>query len=244
MIEKGHAIDVLDKGYVRYVDNFGTDLRIVESARISYKSPSKGEEADKKLLHYLYKNLHTSPLEQCNITYNIKMPIFVMRQFVRHRMFRLNEQSGRYTEFSDDFYFPKGWRPQDTKNKQGSIETDNWNPIVGSADKHSYGDCLIDITASQMFEDECHKCYTVYNKLIDSGIAKEMARMILPVNIYTEIYVNCDLNNLLKFFRLRLDAHAQWEMREYAKAMYDIFKELYPWTAEAYEEYSFELVKK
>src|SRR5689334_22691832 len=115
-------IVVLDHGFVRYIDHMGTDQRIVEAARISYKSPSKGEEADRKLIGYLWKNRHLSPFEMCKITFNIKMPIFVMRQFVRHRMQNLNEVSARYTELPAEFYIPKRWRKQDTKNKQGSVE--------------------------------------------------------------------------------------------------------------------------
>lgn len=238
-MDKGFSIDVLDKGYVRYVDHLGSDQRIVEAARISYMSPSKGEEQDKKLLKYLFRNKHTSPFEQCSITFNIKMPIFVMRQFVRHRTFRLNEWSARYSEMKNDFYIPASWRKQDNKNKQGSIEDNNWNPIV---------DCNIalmdvsngkegNINASQSLIDMCNKCFDTYKKFIEVGISKEMARFILPVNLYTEIYVNCDLHNLIHFLTLRLDEHAQYEIREFAKAMYLIMKELYPITTEAFDEF-------
>src|SRR5438093_1688934 len=129
MIEKGHTINVLDHGFVRYVDHLGSDMRVVESARLSYKSPSKGEEADKKLLFYLWKNRHTSPFEMIKVTLNIKLPIFVMRQYVRHRMQNLNEVSARYTELPNEFYVPTKWRKQDTKNKQGSIDTEELNHL-------------------------------------------------------------------------------------------------------------------
>jgi thymidylate synthase (FAD) len=231
-MNKGYAQTVLDKGYVRYIDSFGTDERIVESARISYKSPSKGADQDKKLLLYLWKNQHTSPFEQCNITFNIKMPIFVMRQFVRHRTFRLNEMSGRYTEFIEEFYIPDNWRKQDTKNKQGSIEEEKFNPFIGVNGPD--GD---PIYATDAFQNHCYNSFKLYQEFLEKGISKEMSRMILPVNLYTEIYVNCDLNNLLRFFRLRLDEHAQWEIRQYAKAMYYVFANLYPMCAEAYEKY-------
>ena len=105
-MQQGHIINVLDHGFVRYVDHFGSDQRIVEAARISYKSPSKGEEADKKLIGYLYKNKHGSPFEMAGVTLNIKMPIFVMRQYVRHRIQSLNEVSARYTELPNEFYVP------------------------------------------------------------------------------------------------------------------------------------------
>lgn len=228
-MEKGYTKEVLDKGFVRYIDNLGDDKRIVESARISYKSPSKGDEQDKKLLSYLYKNMHLSPFEQCNITYNIKMPIFVMRQFIRHRTFRCNELSARYSEMADDFYIPKEWRKQDLKNKQGGIVEEDWNIEGNGWSKNQY--------LSSLLKRRCEDCYSAYQDMIKDGVAKEMARMVLPVNLYTEIYVNCDLNNLMKFLKLRMDNHSQYEIQLYANAMFDIMKELYPWTAEAFKKY-------
>lgn len=238
-MEKGFTLDILDKGFVRYIDHMGSDERIVEAARISYKSPSKGPEQDKKLLKYLYRHQHTSPFEQCNITFNIKMPIFVMRQFVRQRTFRLNEWSARYSEMKDDFYIPTAWRKQDDKNKQGSKEENiEWNPNIDiSTDLMGN----ININASSALNYTCNECFLLYKKFIEAGIAKEMARMVLPVNLYTEIYVNCDLNNLLKFLRLRLDNHAQYEIREVAKGMYQIAKELYPVAVEAFDTIKFKI---
>lgn len=215
------TINVLDHGYVRYVDSMGTDLSIVEAARVSYASPSKGKEKDIKLLQYLIKNNHTSPLEMCKIKFNIKMPIFVMRQFVRHRMQNLNEQSARYSKLCEEFYIPEVWRAQDTKNKQGSIENEGFHPFIDGK------------TPSLVLYDTCHECYKIYEKMLDAGIAREQARMILPVNIYTEVYTCWDLNNLIKFLKLRLDVHAQWEIRQYAKAMYDIAYDLFPETIKA-----------
>jgi thymidylate synthase (FAD) len=223
MLEKGHTIPILGQGYVRYIDHLGDDLRIVETARISYKSPSKGEEADKKLLMYLHKNRHTSPFESCNITFNIKMPIFCMRQFVRHRTFRLNEWSGRYSELADEFYVPELWRVQDTKNKQGGINYDG-------EDFKTWNDENTAI-AREVFR----QTYFAYQQLLDRGVAKELARVVLPVSMFTEIYVSCDVHNLMHFLGLRQDAHAQKEMRDIADAMAEIFKELYPWSYEAYQ---------
>lgn len=226
-MEKGFTIPVLDKGFVRFVDNLGTDSRIVESARISYKSPSKGEDFDRKLLNYLYKMAHTSPFEQCSITFNIKLPLFVQGQMVRHRTKRLNQLSARYTEMKDEFYIPKEWRVQDNKNKQGSLSSKD----------------LDHESLSLTFNRICGGCYSTYLDLLNKGVCKEMARMILPQNLYTEIYTNWDIHNLMHFFRLRLDIHAQFEIRLYAQAMFDIFKELYPWTAEAYLKYKWKLVE-
>ncbi len=230
-MEKGFTIPVLDHGYVLYVDHMGTDERIVEAARISYKSPSKGPEHDKKLLHYLWKNKHTSPFEMCKITMNIKMPIFVMRQYVRHRMQNLNEVSARYTQLPNEFYLPEKWRLQDTKNKQGSVEAVNWDD-----DEHN--------AMSREVWEFCDEAYKLYERMLGLGVAREMARMVLPINIYTEIYTCWDLKNLLHFIALRDDSHAQAEIQEYGKAIKQIVKELFPWTLEAYENFKFQLVEK
>lgn len=220
-MNRGHVINIPPHGFVRYVDHLGTDQRIVEAARVSYQSPSKGEEADRKLITYLFKNRHTSPFEQCNITFEIKMPIFVMRQFVRHRTFRLNEWSGRYSELKDEFYRPKNWRIQDTKNKQGSVDihlqSDAWQ---------KENDDILDIAY--------HWAYEMYRKLLNQGVAKELARIVLPVGIYTQIYVNIDLHNLMHFLNLRLDPHAQAEIRDVAWAMLQIGEQLFPWTFECW----------
>lgn len=229
-MDKGFTLPVLGNGYVRYIDHLGDDLRIVETARISYKSPSKGEDADKKLLFYLFKNRHTSPFEACNITFNIKMPIFCMRQFVRHRTFRLNEWSGRYSELADEFYRPAKWRVQDTKNKQGSLAS---GTLVDSQQWHDENDGI----AESVFKYAYHE----YQHLLDRGVAKELARVVLPVSLYTEIYINTDIHNLIHFLNLRQDAHAQLEMREIANAMEIIFKDLYPWCAEARNRYKLKM---
>lgn len=207
-------------GHVRLTGVFGSDQLIVDTARISYGGTSKGEEADKKLLNYLYKNRHTSPFEQCNVTFNIKFPIFLMRQFVRHRTFRLNEWSGRYSELADEFFTPTVWRSQDKKNKQGSAEP------VGAQ-----------LVCNDVAEAAYRQAYDAYLQLLQCGVSKEQARFVLPVGIYTEIRVNCDLHNLLNFFRLRLDSHAQGEMRDVASAMFQLVEPLFPWTFEAFERF-------
>lgn len=215
-----------EQGFCRYVDHLGSDMRIVEAARVSYGSPSKGLEADKKLLMYLYLNRHTSPFEQCSITFNIRMPIFVMRQFIRHRTFRLNEVSARYTELPDVFFLPESWRKQDTVNKQGSLiseDNDEWNK-----------------TNTSLANDVYEHSYFTYKQLIENGVAKELARVVLPVGIFTEIYCNIDIHNLMHFLRLRLDPHAQQEARELAQAMFEIMEELFPWSAEAFTRFKAE----
>ena len=247
MIDKGHTIPVLDHGFVRYIDHMGTDERIVEAARISYKSPSKGPDQDKKLLHYLYKNRHTSPFEMVKITLNIKMPIFVMRQFVRHRMQNLNEMSARYTELPEEFYIPTKWRKQDTNNKQGSVEDNDWNPVfheIGWSDGTFRAERIsYDISTSEKVEEFCKESYSLYKSLIEKGIAREMARMVLPINIYTEIYCCWDLKNLMHFLQLREDSHAQFEIQEYARAIKEIVKEFFPVTIEAFDKYKWKIVE-
>jgi len=227
MLEKGYTIPVLDHGYVRYIDHMGTDLRVCEAARISYKSASKGEESDRKLIQYLWKNKHTSPFEMLKVTLNIKLPIVVMRQYVRHRMQNLNEVSARYTELSNEFYVPSVWRKQDDKNKQGSV------PL-----KDDYG---WNTENSTILSAAYQYCYYIYEELLSKGVAREMARFILPVGIYTEIYACWDMKNLLHFITLREDAHAQAEIQVYGKAIKSICSELFPWTMEAYEKFKFTL---
>lgn len=211
-------LPVLDHGFVRYIDHMGSDERIVEAARVSYGSPSKGEEQDKKLLAYLFNNKHTSPFEMAKITFNIKMPIFVMRQYIRHRMQNVNEVSARYSQLPAEFYIPTVWRAQDTKNKQSS------NGQVPDQD------CITEAVTEQ-----CKEAYSLYEEMLEKGVAREMARLVLPVNIYTEIYSTWDLNNLLKFFALRDDPHAQYEHQLFAKAMKAITAQFFPWTMEVYE---------
>ena len=227
---------MLDHGYVRYIDHMGTDQRICEAARISYKSPSKGDEQDKKLIAYLWKNKHTSPFEMVKLTLNIKLPIFVMRQYVRHRMQNLNEMSARYTELPNEFYIPTKWRKQDTNNKQGSVSEVDWDwPCP------EMGDISINDSFSHELKEHCRMSYSFYEQLLRDGVAREMARMVLPINIYTEIYCCWDMKNLTHFIGLRDDSHAQYEIQEYGKAIKTICKELFPFTMEAFDKYKFKL---
>lgn len=214
-------ITVLGNSFVNYVDHFGSDSRIVDAARVSYLDSSKGPEKDKKLLRYLFKNKHTSPFEQVNITFSIRMPIFVMRQFVRQRTFRLNEVSARYTELDLGFYIPEKWRKQDTKNKQSSVSGDL-----------AYSDRYI----STDLKTHCEDCFAKYKQFLAMGMAREMARMVLPLNTLTEIIVNADMSNLIKYFMTRDENHAQWEHQEIARAMQEITFECFPWTMEMYED--------
>lgn len=220
-MERGFTIPVHDHGFVRFIDWMGSDRCIVEAARVSYRSPSKGKEADAKLLRYLFRNKHTSPFEMAKIKFDIKMPIFVARQFIRHRMQNFNEVSARYTELPEEYYLPSEFRRQDTKNKQGSVEAPDLDHTLLQSE----------LATGYRF---AHK---TYQSLLKAGVAREQARMVLPVGIYTEFYSCWDLNNLLKYLFLREDGHAQSEHRDYAVPMKQIASFYFPETFKVYEEF-------
>lgn len=215
------AAPVLDKGFVRLVDFMGGDQSVVEAARVSYASGSKGEIADKKLIHYLLKHDHMTPFEQSVFKFHVSCPIFVMRQWIRHRMASYNEISGRYTEVKDEFYIPGVWRAQDVKNRQGSVSAENI-------------DCA---ELTRVFEEQTRACYETYQRLLKMGAAREMARMILPLNGYTQFYWTINARSLMNFTALRADAHAQWEIQKYAEVVAAIFKDKMPWTFSAFIEH-------
>jgi thymidylate synthase (FAD) len=225
-IDPGETLEQQPHGYVRYIRHMGSDTAIVEAARVSYGSPSKGHEADMKLLSYLFRMRHTSPFEQCSITFNIRMPVFCMRQFVRHRTFRLNEYSARYKELPDEFFYPYKWRVADSTNKQGSVE-------VHGEDLNKYWNEENHAIANKAYET----AYQCYMDLLKRGVASELARIVIPVGVYTEIYVNCDLHNLMHFLRLRLDSHAQKEIQDIARAMKWIAERIFPYTFQNFDRY-------
>jgi len=211
---------ILDNGFVRLVDFIGGDLRAVQSARVSFKGESKGEERDKKLLEYLLANEHFTPFEHSVFQFHIKCPIFVARQWMRHRWGSYNEISSRYTEVKDEFYMPEKFRIQDKSNRQGSIESGNLNQ---------------EFLLSE-YKKAIKNSYQTYEKLLKEGVAKEMARMVLPVSQYTEFYWTINARSLLNFLKLRMDSHAQKEIREYANSIAKIFEEKMPWTWEAFNK--------
>jgi thymidylate synthase (FAD) len=216
-------IKVLDKGFVRMVDYMGGDDRIVQSARVSYGSGTKTYREDRGLIHYLMRNEHTSPFEQVVITFHCKMPIFVARQWVRHRTARLNEISGRYSIMKDEFYVPDldQMRGQSENNKQARSEE-----LVDGADE----------ILRQMRADQ-EQIYAHYTGMIDQGLAREIARANLPLSLYTEWYWQIDLHNLFRFLMLRLDHHAQYEIRVYAEAMAKCAQAVAPCAYEAFEDH-------
>jgi thymidylate synthase (FAD) len=230
--DEGREYKVLDHGYVRYMDHMGSDQAITDFARICYGSVSASAEADKKLLMRLYRDLHTSPFEMGKIIFNIKLPIFCIRQLVRHRMQNLNETSARYKPLPNEFYIPKEWRVQgDKKNKQHTVKGEV--KLI----KHVIDGSIYTNDPSAILTQHCKDSYKLYEEMLAAGAGRELARMVLPLNIYTEIVCCWDMNNLLKFFRLRLDPHAQLEIQAYALAMHKIAQRHFPWCIEAYDRF-------
>ena len=218
-------IPVLDKGFVRLVDYLGGDARIVQAARVSYGDGTKSVREDASLIHYLMRHQHTSPFEQVILTFHAKMPIFVARQWIRHRTARLNEISGRYSVMKDEFYLPapETVRRQSATNKQGRDD----EPI-----DRELAQKVIDLLRAEQ-----ESTFKNYEGMIESDIARELARINLPLSLYTEWYWQIDLHNLLHFIHLRADAHAQYEIRLYADALARCAKAVAPAAYDAFEEY-------
>ena len=229
-------IEVLDHGFIRVIDYMGDDSSIVQSARVSYGKGTKKISNDKGLIKYLMRHRHSTPFEMCEIKFHIKLPIFIARQWIRHRTANVNEYSARYSILDKEFYIPsaENLAAQSVINNQGR------------------GDALTDDEASnviQILKKDAEQTYSNYETLLNessegniideskSGIARELARMNLTLNTYTQWYWKIDLNNLLHFLALRADDHAQYEIRVYADAMLDIVKKWVPLTYEAFEDY-------
>lgn len=216
---------VLNKGFVRLVDYMGGDSRIVQSARVSYGAGTKTVREDGALIDYLLRNQHTSPFEQVVLTFHIKMPIFIARQWLRHRTARVNEISGRYSVMKDDFYVPalEDVAMQSTDNKQGRAS-----------------EALDETIAQQIctaLENGQKRAYEDYSAQITDGLARELARVNLPLSLYTEMYWQIDLHNLFHFLRLRLDGHAQKEIRDYAKVLLEITRKVAPMATASFENH-------
>jgi thymidylate synthase (FAD) len=201
------------------------DQAIVDAARVSYSSGTTRKNTDEGLVRYLFKNKHTSPFEMVQFKFHVRAPIFVIRQWQRHRMATYNEISGRYSVIDEKFWKPERFRKQSRTNKQGSSE----EPL----------DQLVNEQLLSDYQTNLDSCYKLYERMIASGVAREMARTVLPLSTYTEMYVKTDLHNLLRFIKLRSDNHAQQEIREYSIALEQILEEYCPITMEAYREFGF-----
>lgn len=219
------CIRVLDHGFVRLVDVMGNDASIVQAARVSYGHGTKSVRADRGLIRYLMQHRHTTPFEMVEFKFHSKMPIFVARQWIRHRTANVNEISGRYSVMEDTFWEPQAndMRTQSSTNRQGSSEA-----------------TIDDAQAAELattFRADQQQIYTNYQRAIDNGVAREVARINLPLSLYTEWYWKIDLHNLFHFLALRLDAHAQKEIRLFAEAMAHFVKARCPIAWEAFEDF-------
>jgi len=213
-------------GKVDYICHMGSDVSVVNSARVSFgKEVEEVSQKDKKLINYLIKHRHTSTLEHCTVTFRIKVPLYIRSQHHRHRTWSYNEISRRYTDFNLEFYEPKAFRTQHKSNRQASNTDDLINPATDQNDPYT-----------EVVKAHHTKSLELFNNLIKAGVCREQARGVLPQNLYTEYYATTNLNNLFKFIDLRIHEGAQWEIQQLAKGMLDIITELYPTTVEAWKE--------
>jgi thymidylate synthase (FAD) len=206
---------ILEACDVQYVDHLGDDARVVNAARISFaKEITEMKPADKKLLRYLWEHEHTSPFRHCSITFRIKAPIFVLRQWMKHVVgCAWNERSGRYTEFNDSFYQVDEWRTQSAVNKQGS------GPALEE---------VLANTAQIVYEGACSQAVEAYNQLRDLGVSKEQARIVLPVAAMSECYWTASLQAIMHFLKLRTESHAQREIQIPAYRVLEIAEQYFP----------------
>ena len=213
-----------EHGFVKLLDVMGSDEEVEDAARISYGEGTRKVSQTRNLIRYLMRHKHTSPFEMCEVKFHIKLPIFVMRQLVRHRTANLNEYSGRYSVMSDDFYFPKGdsLKSQSTTNKQGREEGE-----LGVATGE------IEFEMYRIFDG----AKNAYHNLIDWNLSRELSRIVLPVSNYTEVIWKIDLHNFFHVINLRAEKHAQQEIQDYANAMYGLVEPHFPLCCEAFEDY-------
>ena len=220
MIEK---IDVLNGGFVRLVDWMGDDLSIVRSARVSYDADWRegDEQKDAKLIAYLMKNRHTSPFESVSFSFEVKAPIFVFRQWHRHRTWAYNEISARYTELDEGYYIPEldQITTQSASNKQ--MRTNEQHPMAANLQR--------------IIESQCNASFEQYRGLIRQGCPRELARSVLPVAAYSRMFATVNLHNLFHFLRLRLHEHSQYEIRVYAEAMLQLIEPIVPVATQAFK---------
>lgn len=223
-----NAIPVLDHGFIRVVDYMGDDAAICQAARVSYGKGTKSVQNDEGLIRYLMRHWHSTPFEMCEVKLHVKLPVFVARQWIRHRTANVNEYSARYSILDREFYIPapEHIAAQSVVNNQGRGEA-----LTGAEAAR-----VLDI-----LKTDSERSYDNYQAMISDdgqrGLARELARMNLPANIYTQWYWKVDLHNLLHFLRLRADAHAQYEIRVYADAICSVVADWVPFAYVAFEDY-------
>ncbi|MBT6428374.1 MAG: FAD-dependent thymidylate synthase [Rhodospirillaceae bacterium] len=229
-------LPVLDQGFVRVIDYMGDDAAVVQAARVSYGKGTRMVSEDRGLLRYLMRHRHTTPFEMCEIKFHVKLPVFVARQWIRHRTASVNEYSARYSILNREFYIPVpdqlSAQSQDNRQGRGAVlqgeEAARVLDILREDSARNYADY------QEMLNEDDEGNVIDPNR---QGLARELARMNLPLNIYTEWYWKCDLHNLLHFLSLRAVPHAQYEIRVYADAMLEALRAWVPLTAEAFEDY-------
>lgn len=219
--------ELLDHGFLRVVDYMGDDSAIVQAARVSYGKGTRRTSEDSGLIRYLMRHRHSTPFEMCEIKFHVKLPLFVARQWIRHRMANVNEYSARYSVLDKEFYLPdvEQIAAQSRSNKQGRGEA------LSPEKAHE---------VLSILQRDALQCYDDYEQMLDPegmGVARELARVNLTLNTYTQWYWKIDLHNLMHFLALRSDPHAQYEIRVYAQKMIEILKEWVPQTMAAFEEY-------
>jgi len=224
-------IDVLNAGFVRLVDHMGNDLSIARNARVSYDAEwraGEDEGSDARLINYLYKNGHNTPFESVVFTFEVKAPIFVIRQWHRHRTWAYNEVSARYTKLPTEYYLPNpvviGEQSKDNKQMRDVPLTMDKSTLKHN--QHSVS----------LIEAQCAIAFSTYNILIERGVPRELARSVLPVATYTHMFGTVNLNNLFKFLGERMHSHAQYEIREYANAMLELIRPIVPVAVAAFEK--------
>jgi thymidylate synthase (FAD) len=231
------ALPVLDHGFIRVIDYMGDDAAIVQAARVSYGKGTKRTRDDAGLINYLMRNAHTSPFEMCELKVHVKLPIFIARQWIRHRTASVNEYSGRYSVLDTEFYVPEPAQlaAQSDANRQGRDE------VLGAEEAQ---------TVLELLRSDAEQAFDHYHQMLNrdgddnemdpkrSGLARELARMNLPLSAYTQWYWKVNLHNLLHFLRLRADAHAQYEIRAYAQVLMDVVQKWAPLTHNAFMTYN------
>jgi thymidylate synthase (FAD) len=222
-------------GSVQLVDSVGDDTGIVNSARVSFgKKIDSIEDKDRKLIKYLLEHEHGTPFEHNSLTFLVKAPIFVARQWFRHRIASFNEISGRYVEVKEEFYIPQNFRKQSENNRQASVDeyVDNierYDPNSPKANQSNQYGCFMH-SPKALVREHYEASFTLYQELLSAGVCREQARAVLPLATYTEYYFTCNLRALLHFIKLRDHDGAQWEIQQYAKILKEIAKNIFPET--------------
>ena len=237
----GHSRSVLHDGFIRVVDYLGTDASVVQAARVSYGAGTKTPSDDEQLIRFMIRHGHMTPFEQCELKLHVRLPIDVMRQWVRHRTAHVNEYSTRYSEAIDSQHevTPDEWRLQSSTNRQGSGDIlETWTQ-AGRSEDHGLATSFKTPGKYLSYRQDSaiDHAREVYEERLAFGVAREQARSVLPLSTYTEIYWKCDLRNLLNFLRLRLAPDAQKEIREYANVIAEIVSRWVPMTWKAFQDY-------